>query len=112
MNERSFSGKFARAASSGNAERYSDCYTDLNVLVQNTSAILPEVSAELIAALDDAVVYNKGGSYLRGKGISTYYPYFSDGLNSFGNFLTQKATPSSQKNLYPKPEELEASTTE
>ena len=100
INERGFSGKFARAASSGNAERYSDCYTDLNVLAQNTSAILPEASSELIAALEDAVVYNQGGSYLRGKGMSTYYPYFSNGLNNFGNFLAQKATPNSQKSLY------------
>lgn len=40
INERGFSGKFARAASGGNAERYSDWYTDLNVLAENTSTIL------------------------------------------------------------------------
>lgn len=97
INERGFSGAFARAASGGHAERYSDRYTDLNVLAQNTSNILPEASAELITALDDAVVYNLGGSYLRGKGISTYYPYVT---SDFDTFLTQKSTPSSQKSLY------------
>ncbi|MBR4642203.1 MAG: hypothetical protein IKO74_05695 [Selenomonadaceae bacterium] len=97
INERGFSGKFARAASGGNAERYSDRYTDLSILAENTSAILPEASAELISALNEAVVHNQGGSYLRGKGISTYYPYV---LDEFGTFLTQKSTPSAQKNLY------------
>lgn len=97
INERGFSGKFARAASGGNAERYSDWYTDLNVLAENTSTILPEASAELIAAIDEAVVYNNKGSYLRAKGISTYYPYVQ---NEFDKFLTQKSTPRSQKDLY------------
>ena len=110
INENGFSGNFARAASGGQAERYSDWYTDLGILAENTSAILPETSAELIAAIDDAVVYNRRGSYLRGKGISTYYPYadgisrstdpYVKGQNAFEEFLSQKATPISQKNLY------------
>lgn len=58
---------------------------------------MPEVSAELIDAIDDAVVYNHKGSYLRAKRISTYYPYVQ---NEFSSFLTQKATPISQKSLY------------
>ena len=97
VKERGFSGAFARAASGGQAERYSNSYTDLSILAENTSNILPEASAELIAAIDEAVFYNRPGSYLRGKGISTYYPY---ALGNFNNFLTQKATPSSQKSLY------------
>ncbi len=99
-------GVFARAASSRYTERYSDCYVDLGTLAENTKDILPEASENLLNAIHDAVSYNRPGSYLSAQGISTYYPYvtmdkpFSQ--EEFDNFLAQKTTPSSQKNLYKK----------
>lgn len=75
--EMGFSGAFARAAESRKADRYSNLYTDLGLLAENTKSIMPATSNKLLMAIDKAVVYNKHGAYLKSRGISTYYPYIS-----------------------------------
>lgn len=75
--ETGFSAAFARAAENRNVDKYSNWYTDLGLLAKNTKSIMPDASNKLLKAIDKAIVYNKRGSYLNGKGISTYYPYIS-----------------------------------
>lgn len=109
-NEIGFSAAFARAAESRNADRYSNTYTDLGLLAQNTQAIMPTTSQNLLKAIQNAVVINRRGDYLKGMGISTYYPYTStdDAIIStdsyeFKNlFLEQNSNYSGQKELYKK----------
>ena len=103
--EAGFSGAFARAASARNVDKYSNLYTDLGLLAKNTKQIMPKESKKLLKAIDKAVVYNKHGSYLKSRGISTYYPYVSSESpvireDDFNNFLRQKSTSNDQKNLY------------
>ncbi|MBQ9486967.1 MAG: hypothetical protein IJU91_04075 [Selenomonadaceae bacterium] len=75
--EEGFLGAFARAAEARNVDKYSDLYIDLGLLAKNTKSIMPKTSADLITAIDNAVVYSKRGEYLKSKGISTYYPFIS-----------------------------------
>lgn len=75
--EEGFLGAFARAAEARNVDKYSDFYIDLGLLAKNTKSIMPKTSADLITAIDNAVVYSKRGEYLKSKGISTYYPFIS-----------------------------------
>lgn len=75
--ETGFSAAFARAAENRNVDKYSNIYTDLGLLAKNTKSIMPDASNKLLKAIDNAVVYNKRGDYLKSKGISTYYPYIS-----------------------------------
>lgn len=75
--ETGFSATFARAAENRNVDKYSNWYTDLGLLAKNTKSIMPDASNRLLKAIDNAVVYNKRGAYLKGRGISTYYPYIS-----------------------------------
>lgn len=117
--EKGFLGAFARAAESRNADKYSNLYTDLGLLAKNTKSIMPKTSADLLTAIDKAVVYNKRGKYLNSKGISTYYPYISseniplkedeadkniNHTNSefIKNILSQNSNYKSQKELYRK----------
>lgn len=104
--ELGFSATFARAAENRNMDKYSNCYTDLGLLAKNTKAIMPDTSANLLKAIDKAVVYNKRGAYLKGKGISTYYPYTStenpqdSGLSYFKLISEQNSNYSAQKIFY------------
>ena len=112
-----FSAAFARAAESRNADRYSNTYTDLGLLAQNTKAIMPAASEKLLKAIQNSVVVNKRGDYLKGMGISTYYPYtstddtiISTDSYSFKNlFLEQNSNYSGQKELYKKMFSLDVS---
>ena len=112
-----FSAAFARAAESRNADRYSNTYTDLGLLAQNTQAIMPAASQKLLKAIQNSVVYNRRGDYLKGMGISTYYPYtstddatISTDSYSFKNlFLEQNSNYSGQKELYKKMFSLDVS---
>ena len=107
-----FIGAFARAAESRNADRFSNLYTDLGLLAENTKSIMPEPSKKLIKAIDESVVYNKRGDYLKSKGMSTYYPYISlettpekaldSTKNGFNQIKNQNATYASQKDFYQK----------
>ena len=72
-----FKGAFARAAEARNVDRY-EWYTDLSILAKNTKNLMPKESKKLSRAINNAVIYNKVGSSLNGKGISTYYPYVSE----------------------------------
>ena len=110
-----FKGAFARAASSRNIDKYSDLYIDLGLLAKNTKSIMPKESDKLLKAVDNAVVYKKRGSYLKSKGISTYYPLISSGHNhipeiEFQEFLSQNSSSQSQKNLYRKLRSLDISS--
>ena len=113
--ETGFSAAFARAAENRNVDKYSNIYTDLGLLAKNTKSIMPDASNKLLKAIDNAVVYNKRGNYLKSKGISTYYPYIStekifskteteQAVNSrdayFKYILNQKSSYSAQKELY------------
>lgn len=86
--EEGFMGAFARAAEAGNVDKYSNLYTDLGLLAQNTKSFMPNTSNKLLNAINEAVVYNKRGNYLKSKGISTYYPYIST-----ENKFTSKESP-------------------
>lgn len=105
-----FSAAFARAAESRNADRYSNTYTDLGLLAQNTQAIMPTASDKLLKAIQSAVVVNRRGDYLKGMGISTYYPYTStddtiistDSYEFKNLFLEQNSNYRGQKELYKK----------
>lgn len=112
--QKGFGGAFARTASSGITEKYSDLYMDLGTLAENTKDIMPEASERLLNAIGNAVVYNNVGEYMRGHGLSTYYPYvstnnFTVSTVDFKNFLTQKFTPGAQKNFYKKLLKLDTS---
>ena len=66
---------------------------------------MPKESKKLLRAIDEAVVYNKRGKLLNGKGISTYYPFVSTvnpqiDEDNLKNFKTQNSTPQAQKDLY------------
>ena len=110
--ETGFVGAFARAAESRTADRYSNWYTDLGLLANNTKSIMPETSNKLLKAIDKAVVYNKRGAYLKSRGISTYYPYISpeetsetpgnSGANYFNLISKQNSNYAAQKELYGK----------
>lgn len=112
--EEGFIGAFARAAQSRKADKYSDMYTDLGLLAKNTKAIMPDASDKLLKAIDKAVVYNKHGAYLKCRGLSTYYPYTSLGIdtsiisttdadNGFVSiFMNQNANYIGQKEFYNK----------
>lgn len=109
-----FTGAFSRAATARNNDRYSELYMDLSVFAQNTKNILPKESKKLLRAIDEAVVYNKRGKLLNGKGISTYYPFVSTAssqidTNNLENFKTQNSSPEAQKNLYDKLIDLDIS---
>ena len=99
-----FKGAFARAAESRGVDRFSDVYTDLGLLAKSTKSILPEESGKLLNAINKAVVHNKRGSYLRAKGIATYYPYVmygEEGISSaINSFAKQSTTPVAQKQIY------------
>ena len=109
-NETGFKGAFARAAENRNVDKYSNWYVDLGLLVKNTKSIMPDTSKNLLKAIDNAVVYNKRGSYLKSKGISTYYPYVSpeetpqtpgeSGANYLGFISKQNSNYYGQKELY------------
>ena len=104
--ETGFSGAFARAAENRNVDKYSNWYTDLGLLAKNTKSIMLDASNKLLKAIDNAVVYNKRGAYLKSKGISTYYPYISlenpaaSGANYIGIIDKQNSSYSAQKALY------------
>lgn len=106
--ETGFSGAFARAANARSVDKYSNLYADLGLIAKNTKSIMPEASKKLLKAIDKAVVYNKSGSYIKSKGISTYYPYISSNRptistedNDFvNNFMNQDSSYSGQKKLY------------
>ena len=105
--ETGFSGAFARAATAGNVDRYSNWYGDLGLIAKNTKSIMPEASKKLLDAIDKAVVYNKRGEYLKSKGISTYYPYISSEKpamsvesSEFKTIDAQSSSYAAQKNLY------------
>ena len=104
--ETGFSGAFARAANARSVDKYSNLYADLGLIAKNTKSIMPEASNKLLKAIDKAVVYNKRGEYLKGRGISTYYPYISSenpaesGANYIKLIDKQNSSYSAQKALY------------
>lgn len=111
--EKDFLGAFSRAVHARNVDKYSNMYTDLGLLAENTKSLMPKTSADLIAAIDNAVVYSKRGEYLKSKGISTYYPFISkEGSNpelaisstsaGFKLVAGQNSSYQSQKVLYNK----------
>ncbi|MBE8951816.1 MAG: hypothetical protein SR1Q7_01565 [Quinella sp. 1Q7] len=103
-----FSGAFARAAYAPNVDKYSNWYVDLGVLAKNTKSIMPDASEKLLKTIDQTVVYQRQGRYLKSKGISTYYPYVSPQRstistedNDFADrFMSEDSSYAAQKELY------------
>lgn len=96
-----------------NVEKYSKTMVDLKYFVANFGNIFPETSnesAQLLKALDKAVVYNLRGDgkgyyatrYPNGGGLSTYYPLVlatqRDNISSYGKL--GDLAPESIKRLY------------
>lgn len=107
--EEGFRGKFARAASARNVDKYSGLFADLGLIAKNTKDFMPKTSRKLLKAIDKAVVHNKNGAYIKSKGISTYYPQtsfnnptISEQSYYFRNFLTQPSASNNRKGLYRK----------
>ena len=106
QNSRKFFSNFGRSAES--AENYSGNtresgyynMIDLGDLARNAKDLLPETSAALIDAVDDAVVYKVNGEYrAKGSGISGFYPY-GDGEEMLDRYLQLYSAPNPQKYLY------------
>ena len=91
-----------RAENYGGNTRQSGYFNmvDLADLANQSKNILPSTSQNLIAAIDDAVVYKVQGDYRRkGSGLSGFYSY-DGGEASLVNYLNIEAAPFSQKVLY------------
>ncbi|HEX3075887.1 MAG TPA: clostripain-related cysteine peptidase [Lachnospiraceae bacterium] len=81
-------GEFARSASK--AENYGgnneeEGYTnmvDLGDLVSNSTNLIPETADQVMAALDEAIVYRVNGAYRQNAtGLSVFYSYNGDSQN-------------------------------
>ena len=103
---RKFFSMFGRSAKraenyGGNTRErgYSDMI-DLGDLAQKSKNLLPQSSENLIAAINDTVVYKVNGAYRdKGSGISGFYPY-DGGDQIFGMYSKVYAAPLPQKCLY------------
>ena len=91
-----------RAENYGGNTRESGYYDmiDLGDLARKSKDLLPQSSAALVDAIDDAVVYKVNGEYRdQGSGISGFYPY--DGGEEIFNIYSQVySAPNPQKYLY------------
>lgn len=72
---------------------------DLGDLARRSKDLLPQSSAALIEAIDDAVVYKVNGEYRQGSGISGFYPY-DGGEEMLGMYSQIYSAPLPQKCLY------------
>ena len=73
---------------------------DLADLAKQSQKILPSTCQNLIAAIDDAVVYKVHGDYRsKGNGLSGFYSY-DGGEDSLIGYLNLDAAPFTQKVLY------------
>lgn len=73
---------------------------DIGDLAENSKDLLPQTSATLIRAVDDAVIHKVQGPYRnKGGGISGFYPY-SGNDNVYAMYTRVNAAPDSQKYLY------------
>jgi hypothetical protein len=94
-NNSSFINDFGRAAHSAQFYGYNnsrDGFTNMvdlgDLVIQAGDALLPRYSSELLAALDDCVVYQIKGPYRqRASGLSCYYSYNAN----YGEFLEYAA---------------------
>ncbi|MBQ9488061.1 MAG: clostripain [Selenomonadaceae bacterium] len=91
-----------RAENYGGNTRQSGYFNmvDLADLAKQSQKILPSTYQNLIAAIDDAVVYKVHGDYrAKGSGLSGFYSY-DGGEESLVGYLNIDAAPFSQKVLY------------
>ena len=73
---------------------------DIGDLAGNSKDLLPQTSATLIRAIDDAVIHKVTGPYRsKGSGISGFYPY-SGNEKMYALYSQVSSAPDSQKYLY------------
>ena len=106
QNPRKFFSQLGRSAKNsenyGGNTRESGYYdmVDIGDLAENAKDLLPQTSATLIRAIDDAVIHKVNGPYrTKGSGISGFYPY-SGNERMYAMYNTVNAAPDSQKYLY------------
>lgn len=106
QNPRQFFSQLGRHAKNsenyGGNTRESGYYdmVDIGDLANNAKDLLPQTSATLVRAIDDAVIHKVTGRYRhKGSGISGYYPY-DGGDKMFAMYSNVNAASDSQKFLY------------
>ncbi len=73
---------------------------DIGDLANNARDLMPQTSATLIRAIDDAVIHKVQGPYRKkGSGLSGFYPY-SGNDQMYAMYTRVNAAPDSQKYLY------------
>ena len=96
-------GRHARNSENyGGNTRESGYYdmVDIGDLADNAKDLLPQTSATLIRAIDDAVIHKVNGPYRsKGSGISGFYPY-SGNEQMYALYNNVQTAPESQKFLY------------
>lgn len=106
QNPRQFFSQLGRHAKNsenyGGNTRDSGYYdmVDIGDLASNAKDLLPQTSATLVRAIDDAVIHKVNGPYRsKGSGISGYYPY-DGGDQMYEMYSRVNAASTSQKYLY------------